>query len=74
MLVGDYLFVSKLHYGARVPMTSVGAPMVHDTIPLLKKKSYLFNDKYKKRKTSIVNKLQLPYLRIPGFEKIDRRV
>ncbi|HMC01817.1 MAG TPA: signal peptidase I [Flavobacteriaceae bacterium] len=72
LLVGDFLFVSKFHYGARVPMTTVAAPMVHDTIPLLKKKSYLFNDQYEKRKTSWKNKLQLPYMRIPGFEKIER--
>ncbi|GAA4958772.1 signal peptidase I [Algibacter aquimarinus] len=72
LLVGDFLFVSKFHYGARIPMTTVGAPMVHDTIPILKKKSYLFNDNFEKRKTSLINKLQLPYLRLPGFEKIDR--
>jgi len=72
LLVGDFLFVSKFHYGARIPMTTVGAPMVHDTIPILNKKSYLFNDHFEERKTSWINKLQLPYLRLPGFEKIDR--
>ena len=72
LLVGDFLFVSKFHYGARVPMTTVAAPMVHDTIPKLGTKSYLFNDKFEERKTSWINKLQLPYLRFPGFEKIDR--
>ncbi|WP_282135118.1 signal peptidase I [Seonamhaeicola maritimus] len=72
LLVGDFLFVSKFHYGARIPMTTVAAPMVHDTIPGLKKKSYLFDDDFTKRKTSWINKLQLPYLRIPGFEKIER--
>ncbi|MCK0110087.1 signal peptidase I [Flavobacteriaceae bacterium S0825] len=72
LLVGDFLFVSKVNYGARIPMTTVAAPMVHDTIPVLKKKSYLFNDDITKKKTSWLNKLQLPYLRIPGFEKIDR--
>ncbi|MCF7567748.1 signal peptidase I [Sabulilitoribacter arenilitoris] len=72
LLVGDFLFVSKFHYGARIPMTTVGAPMVHDTIPILNKKSYLFNDRFEERKTSWINKLQLPYLRLPGFEKIDR--
>ncbi|MDP5157088.1 MAG: signal peptidase I [Flaviramulus sp.] len=70
LLVGDFLFVSKFHYGARVPMTSVAAPMVHDTIPVLKNKSYLFDDV--KDSNSWKNKLQLPYLRIPGFEKIER--
>jgi signal peptidase I len=72
LLVGDFLFVSKFHFGARVPMTTIAAPMVHDTIPVLNKKSYLFDDDFSKRNTSWKNKLQLPYLRIPGFEKIDR--
>ena len=70
LLVGDFLFVSKFHYGARVPMTTVGAPMVHDTIPILNSKSYLFDDH--KGSDSWKNKLQLPYLRIPGFQKIKR--
>lgn len=70
LLVGDFLFVSKFHYGARVPMTTVAAPMVHDTIPGLNIKSYLFDDH--KGSNSWKNKLQLPYLRIPGFEKIER--
>src|SRR5690625_1133518 len=59
LLVGDYLFVSKLHYGARAPMTALSLPMVHDTIPVVKSKSY-------------INKPQLPYVRIPGFQKIKR--
>jgi len=37
LLVGDFLFVSKFHYGARTPMTSVALPMVHDTIPVVHK-------------------------------------
>ena len=72
LLVGEFLFVSKFHFGARVPMTTIAAPMVHDTIPVIKKKSYLFNDDITKKETSWLNKLQLPYLRIPGFDKIDR--
>ena len=43
LLVGDFLLVSKINYGARIPMTTIAAPMVHDTIPGLGK-SYLFND------------------------------
>ncbi|MEK6154936.1 signal peptidase I [Flavobacteriaceae bacterium 3-367] len=57
--IGDLLFVSKFHYGARAPMTTVAAPMVHDTIPGLGIRSYL-------------NKPQLPYFRLPGFKKIKR--
>lgn len=59
LLVGDFLFVSKMNYGARVPMTTVAMPMVHDTIPLTKRKSYLTWP-------------QLPYMRIPGFQTINR--
>ncbi len=58
LLVGDFLFVSKYNYGARTHMTTVALPMVHDTIPVLKTKSYL-------------PKPQLPYFRFPGFEKIE---
>ena len=72
LLVGDFLIVSKMHYGPRIPMTTIGMPMVHDTIPILNKKSYLFNDKIEENKTSWINKLQLPYLRIPGWETIKR--
>jgi len=59
LLVGDFLFVSKMNYGARVPMTTVAMPMVHDTIPLTKKKSYLTWP-------------QLPYFRLPGIQNIKR--
>ncbi len=72
LLVGDFLFVSKFHYGARVPMTTVAAPMVHDTLPVIKKKSYLFSDDFENKESSWMNKLQLPYLRLPGFQKIKR--
>ena len=72
LLVGDFLIVSKLHYGPRVPMTTVAAPMVHDTIPKLNTKSYLFDDNFEERNTSWKNKLQLPYLRLPGFESVER--
>lgn len=72
LLVGDFLIVSKIHYGARLPMTTVAAPMAHDTIPVLNKKSYLYNDQFKERNTSWINKLQLPYFRLPGFESIER--
>jgi signal peptidase I len=44
LLIGDFLFVSKFHYGARTPMTAVAAPMVHDTLPFIKTKSYLYDD------------------------------
>ena len=55
--VGDFLLVSKFHYGARIPSTVISFPMVHDTIPIIKTRSY-------------IKKPQLPYIRIPGFQEI----
>ena len=57
LLVGDYLFVSKFHYGARVPSTVIAAPMVHDSLPFTGTASYL-------------KKPQLPYTRLPGLQRI----
>jgi signal peptidase I len=59
LLIGDFLLVSKFHYGPRVPMTTVALPMVHDSIPVVGVKSYL-------------SRPQLPYTRIPGFTEIKR--
>ena len=64
LLVGDYLFVSKFHYGARVPTTTIATPMLHDSIP-----TAIISEKNTK---SYLNKPLLPYLRIPGFQKIKR--
>jgi signal peptidase I len=59
LLIGDFLFVSKINYGARVPMTTVALPMVHDSIPMTKRKSY-------------ISWPQLPYLRLPALQTIER--
>ncbi|MES2485046.1 MAG: signal peptidase I [Bacteroidota bacterium] len=59
LLIGDFLFVSKFHYGARTPMTTVAAPMVHDSIPVINTKSYR-------------DWPQLPYFRLPGFQDVSK--
>lgn len=41
LLVGDYLFVSKLSYGPRVPNTPLSFPLVQNTLPFFNTKSYL---------------------------------
>ena len=41
LLVGDYLFVSKLSYGPRVPNTPISFPLVQNTLPILDCKSYI---------------------------------
>lgn len=71
--IGDLLFVSKFHYGARVPVTTIAAPMVHDTLPILGIPSYLAEVDKDKYKTSWKNKFQLPDLRLPGFKDIKRK-
>ena len=58
LLVGDYLFVSKVNYGPKVPNTPLSFPFVHHTLPLTETtKSYL-------------EWIYLPYYRFPGFQKI----
>jgi signal peptidase I len=40
LLVGDFLFVNKLAYGPKVPVTPLSFPLVHNTIPWVNIKSY----------------------------------
>lgn len=59
LLVGDFLFVSKAHYGIRPPMTIAMIPLLHNVIPGLGTESYL-------------TKPSLPYKRFKAIETIDR--
>ena len=59
MLVGDFLFVSKVAYGPRVPMTPIAFPLVHHTMPIFGGKSY----------SEII---KIPYHRMKGTSKIRR--
>lgn len=64
LLIGDYLFVSKFHYGARIPMTPLALPMVHDTLPISRKRGLVFK--------SYVKDVSLPYMRLPALQKVKR--
>ncbi len=58
MMVGDYLFVSKVSYGAKIPNTPFSFPFVHHTLPgTATTKSYL-------------EWFKLPYFRLPGFGSV----
>jgi signal peptidase I len=57
LLVGDFLFVSKVNYGARAPMTPISFPFAHNTMPVVGGNSY-------------TELFSMPYLRLPGFQKI----
>ncbi len=59
LLVGDFLFVSKISYGARIPNTPVAFPFAHHTMPLIGGKAY----------SEIV---QWGYHRLPGLGHVER--
>ncbi|MGM9774663.1 MAG: signal peptidase I [Candidatus Egerieousia sp.] len=52
LLTGDYLFVTKLAYGPKIPETPLSFPLVHNTMPLTGGKSYstLIKNKYRRLK------------------------
>jgi signal peptidase I len=59
LLVGDYLFVSKVNYGPRIPMTPLSFPFAQNGMPLINIKSY----------SDII---KFPYLRLPGLSNVKR--
>ena len=59
MLIGDFLFVSKVAYGPRIPITPIAFPLVHHTMPIGNGKSY----------SEVV---KLPYHRMKGLGEIER--
>lgn len=60
LLVNDFLFVSKITYGPRIPMTPLAFPFAHHTMPFTKgAKAYS-------------EAIQWVYRRLPGFRKIKR--
>ncbi|GAB4375664.1 MAG: signal peptidase I [Salibacteraceae bacterium] len=59
LLIGDYLFVSKMAYGPKVPQTPLSFPFAHHTLPGTEIPSYL-------------EWIKLPYYRLPGFGNVER--
>jgi signal peptidase I len=58
LTVGDYILVSKLHAGPRLPMTPVTVPFTHNTLP------------FTENKKSFSTKYALPYKRLSGLSAI----
>ena len=58
-LTGDYIVVSKMHYGTRTPITPLQIPLTHQTIGRTGIPAYL-------------DWIQLPSYRLPGFSRIKR--
>ncbi|XOV95126.1 MAG: signal peptidase I [Bacteroidota bacterium] len=59
LLVGDFLFVSKINYGPRTPKTPLQIPLTHAKIWGTETQSYL-------------DWIQLPQLRLPSLDKVRR--
>jgi signal peptidase I len=59
LLVGDFLFVSKFHYGTRTPMTPIQVPLTHQKIWFTDIPSYS-------------KAIQLPQYRLPGISHVKR--
>jgi signal peptidase I len=59
LLVGDFLFVSKVNYGARTPMTPVAFPFAHHTMPVIGTKAYW-------------DGIELNYHRLPGLSEVKK--
>jgi len=59
LLVGDFLFVSKVNYGARTPMTPIAFPFAHHTMPIFGTKAYW-------------DGVKLPYYRLPGLSEVKK--
>ncbi|GGI27507.1 signal peptidase I [Pedobacter mendelii] len=60
LLIGDFLFVSKVNYGARIPMTPVAFPFAHHTMPLTTSTKAYWDG------------VQWKYRRLPGLSDIKR--
>jgi len=58
LLAGDYIFVSKLAYGPRLPETPLAIPFYHNKLPSGRK--------------SYSERIQLPYRRLKGFSRVKR--
>lgn len=59
LLVGDYLYVSKISYGPRIPNTPLSMPLAQHTLPIIDTKSYIEWPQWK-------------YKRVPGLGKVKR--
>ena len=60
LMVGDYLAVSKIRYGARIPTTPIAFPFVHHTLPFTS-----FTKSY-------VEWLKFPKIRFPKLADVQR--
>ena len=59
LLTGDYLFVSKVSYGPRIPETPLTMPLTQHTMPIINTKSYVEWPQWDYRRVKGLGKVQL---------------
>ncbi|MGF6928035.1 signal peptidase I [Chitinophaga sp. W2I13] len=60
LLINDFIFVSKISYGPRIPITPLAWPFTHHTLP------------FTRNTPPFSTAVQWPYTRLPGFSSIQR--
>lgn len=71
LLVGDYLFVSKMSYGARIPQTPLHMPLTQHTLPVFNCKSYLEWPKWDYKRVAGLGEVQLNDIVVFNFPAGD---
>ena len=61
LLIGDYLFVDKLAYGPKIPLTPMAFPFAHHSLPATNNSVPAY-----------LNWISLPFYRLPGYSSIER--
>ena len=59
LLTGDYLFVSKVSYGPRIPQTPLTMPLTQHTLPVIETKSYIEWPQWDYRRVAGLGQVQL---------------
>ena len=71
LLTGDYLFVSKVSYGPRVPQTPLTMPLTQHTLPVIECKSYIEWPQWDYRRVKGLGKIQLNDIVVFNFPAGD---
>lgn len=71
LLTGDYLFVSKLSYGPRIPQTPLTMPLTQHTLPLFECKSYIEFPQWDYRRVKGTGKVELNDIVVFNFPAGD---
>lgn len=72
LLTGDYLLVSKVAYGPRIPQTPLYMPLTQHTLPILNTKSYLEFPQWEYRRVKGLGHPQLNDIVVFNYPSGDR--